>query len=100
MFEEDNKLWFCTSNQKEVYKELQQQPYFELCTSSQILSWMRVRGKVVFSDDISIKEKVLESSPMVKSIYKEASNPQLEIFYLGDVSATISHIGQPTVVIN
>jgi uncharacterized pyridoxamine 5'-phosphate oxidase family protein len=61
---------------------------------------MRVRGKVVFSDDISIKEKVLESSPMVKSIYKEASNPQLEIFYLGDVSATISHIGQPTVVIN
>lgn len=30
MFEQEGKLWFCTSNKKEVYKELAQLPFIEL----------------------------------------------------------------------
>src|SRR6056300_1360541 len=49
MFEEDGKLWFCTSNTKEVYKELQKHPYTELSTMAAKMSWIRLEGKVVFS---------------------------------------------------
>jgi len=39
------------------------------------MSWIRLAGKVVFSDSIAAKEKVFEKSPMVEAIYKEPGNP-------------------------
>ena len=42
MFEEDGKLWFCTSNKKEVFAELQKQPHLELSASSPNGEWLRV----------------------------------------------------------
>ena len=97
MFEEDGKLWFCTSNKKEVYKELQKQSYIELSTMGEKMSWIRLAGKVVFSDSLIAKEKVFERNPMVKGIYKETGNPDFEVFYLEEVTASITEIGKPPV---
>jgi uncharacterized pyridoxamine 5'-phosphate oxidase family protein len=33
MLEEGGNLYFCTSNQKPVYKEMQNQPFVERCAS-------------------------------------------------------------------
>ena len=33
-FEQDGKLWFCTNNQKDVYKDMQTNPYVEVTVSS------------------------------------------------------------------
>lgn len=96
MFEEDGKLWFCTSNQKKIYEELVKQPYIELCASGDNMSWLRLEGKVVFSDSIEAKEKVLELSTLVKGIYKVPDNPSFEVFYLDEILASISGIGKPT----
>lgn len=94
MFEEAGKLWFCTSNQKEVFKELQKLPYIELCASGEKMSWLRLEGKVVFSESLKAKEKVFEISPLVKSIYKDPTNPDFEVFYLEKISASVSQIGK------
>lgn len=94
MFEHDEKLWFCTSNQKEVYRELQLNPNIELCATNEEMSWIRIRATVIFSKDIHVKEKVLHTSPLVKSIYKEAINPNFEVFYLDKPLITISKIGE------
>lgn len=94
MFEEEGKIWFCTANTKEVYKELQNQPWVEFCASGKNMSWMRLEGKVVFSDELRIKAKVFEHSSLVKSIYKEPVNPAFEVFYLAEVKASISSIGK------
>jgi len=99
MFESDGKLWFCTSNQKEIYKELQEQPYVELCASGETMAWLRLEGKAVFADNIKVKEIVFELSPLVKGIYKEPSNPQFEVFYLENATASISRIGEPVNII-
>lgn len=98
MFEEDGKIWYCTSNQKEVYKELQNQPYVELSAMGTTISWIRLKGKVVFSSDLRIKEKVFEESPMIKTIYSDPKNPIFEVFYLAEASASITEIGKPPVV--
>lgn len=97
MFEEDGKIWYCTSNQKEVYKELQHQPYVELSAMGTTMSWIRLNGKVVFSHDLRVKEKVFEESPIVKTIYADPENPHFEVFYLAEANASISEIGKPPV---
>ena len=90
MVEEEGKLYFCTNNQKEVYAEMSKQPYVEICTSSPSFAWIRLSGKVIFSNDLSIKEKVIESSGLVKSIYETATNPIFEVFYLENGKAVIA----------
>ncbi|GAA0079272.1 pyridoxamine 5'-phosphate oxidase family protein [Clostridium sp. CTA-5] len=87
MLEEDKKMYFCTSNKKEVFSEIQKNPYVEICSTSPSFAWIRLKGKVVFSKDIEVKKKIIESSDLVKSIYKDAENPIFEIFYLEEWKA-------------
>ena len=90
MLEEGGRLYFCTSNQKVVFKEIQKHPYVEFCASGEDYSWLRLSGRVVFSEDLELKAKVQEASPLVKSIYQRPDNPDFEIFYLDDAVATIA----------
>ncbi|ELC8442475.1 pyridoxamine 5'-phosphate oxidase family protein [Clostridium perfringens] len=90
IIEEKGKLYFSTSNQKTVFSEIEKNPYVEICSASPNFAWLRLNGKVVFSKDLEIKEKVLNASELVKSIYKEASNPIFEVFYLEDAKAVIA----------
>lgn len=90
MLEKNGKLYFCTSNQKDVYGEIKNNPNIELCTSSPSYAWIRLSGKVVFSSDLSIKTAIIEQSPLVKSIYKTPDNPIFEMFYLENAKAIIA----------
>lgn len=90
MIEKDGKLYFCTNNKKDVFAQLQKCPYVEITTSSTKFEWIRLCGKVVFTDDIEIKKAIIEKSGLVKSIYKTAENPIFEIFYLVDAKAVIA----------
>lgn len=87
MLEKDGKLFFCTSNEKEVYKEIKSNPYVELCSSSLESVWVRLHGKVIFKNDPDIKSKILENNPLIKSIYQSPDNPIFEIFYLEGAEA-------------
>lgn len=90
MLEQDGKLYFCTNNTKEVYKEMQNTPYVEIVTSSSTFAWMRLSGKVTFSNDLEIKKAIIEASPLVKSLYQTAENPIFQIFYLDEANAVIA----------
>ena len=48
--EMDGKLWFCTNNQKDVYKDMQVNPYVEVSVSSPSYAWIRLHGKAVFEN--------------------------------------------------
>ncbi|ACM19646.1 hypothetical protein Geob_1286 [Geotalea daltonii FRC-32] len=90
MLEDGGKLYFCTANNKPVYQEMQKHPAVEFSICDEKFAWLRLHGKAVFSQDLRIKEKVLEGNPLVKSIYKTADNPAFEIFYLEGAGATIA----------
>ena len=90
MLEDGGKLWFCTNNQKDVYEEMQANPYVEVCVSTPKFEWIRLSGKAVFKNDMDIKEKVIEASPLVKNLYESASNPIFEVFYLDEAKAVIA----------
>ena len=41
----DGRLWFCTNNQKDVYKDMQKNPEIEISVSSPEYAWIRLHGK-------------------------------------------------------
>ncbi|MBN2038916.1 MAG: pyridoxamine 5'-phosphate oxidase family protein [Spirochaetes bacterium] len=101
MLEENGKLYFCTSNKKNVFKEISANPFIEVCASGENNSWLRLSGKAVFSGSMEIKTRIQDSSPLVKSIYNTPDNPDFEIFYLENAVAVISDFsGNPPLTIN
>ena len=68
-FEQDGKLWFCTNNTKDVYKDIQNNPYIEVCVSSPSYEWIRLNGKVVFENNMAVKEGCM-NNPIVKGQYQ------------------------------
>ena len=82
MMEDGGKLYFCTSNKKEVYRELEANPNVCFSGAAADTTYVRIWGKAAFVKDIAAKEKVIGSSDLVKSIYKSASNPDFEVFFL------------------
>ena len=90
MFEKDEKLWFCTGNFKEVYKQLKINPKIEFASTSKNFVTVRVRGDVRFSNDFEIKEKIIDNNPLVRSLYKTPDNPTFEVFHLDHGKAIMS----------
>lgn len=85
----NGKLWFCTNSQKDVYADLQKNPYVELSVSSPAYAWIRLNGKAVFENNMAAKEMCI-ANPIVKGQYGEATNPIFEVFYLEDAKAVIA----------
>lgn len=87
--EQEEKLWFCTNNTKDVYKDLQANPELEVSVSSPEYAWIRLNGKAVFENNMAVKEACM-LNPIVKGQYNEASNPIFEVFYLENAKAVIA----------
>jgi len=84
--EYEGKLWFCTSNQKDVYKQLKANPYFEVSTAAPNGEWIRIKGKAVFNSTPAAKAKALEVMPSLTKIYS-VDDPTFEVFYIEDGEA-------------
>lgn len=81
MGEKEGNLWFCTNNEKDVYADMQNNPWIEICTSSPDFSWLRLSGKAVFEDNRAVKNMCM-ANPLVKNLYGNADNPIFEVFRL------------------
>lgn len=87
--EHDGKLWFCTNKTKEVYKDMQANPFIQVSVSSPAYAWIRLDGRAVFAGDRAVKELCM-GNPIVRSQYQTADNPIFEVFYLEGAHAVIA----------
>ena len=87
--EMDGKLWFCTNNQKDVYKDMQANPYVQVSVASPDYAWIRLGGQAVFEDNQATKEMCMQN-PIVQGQYGDASNPIFVVFYLKDAHGVIA----------
>ena len=83
------KLWFCTNNTKDVYKDMQANPEIEISVSSPEYAWIRLYGTAVFEDNKAVKEMCMENG-IVKGQYQTADNPIFEVFYLDNAHGVIA----------
>lgn len=79
--EKDGKLWFCTNNTKNVYKDMQNNPEIEVAVSDSSYTWLRLSGKAVFENNMEVKEACM-NNPIVKGQYASADNPIFKVFYI------------------
>lgn len=88
--EQEGKLWFCTSNTKEVYKDMQANPGVELAVlSKEDEVCLRVRGIATFEENREIKQACM-GDYLIKELFQSADDPTFEVFYLADAKATIT----------
>lgn len=87
--EKDEKLWFCTNNRKDVYKDMQANPEIEVSVSDSTFAWLRLHGRAVFENDMAVKEACM-ANPIVKGQYSTADNPIFEVFYLDNPHGLIA----------
>ncbi|WP_010243104.1 pyridoxamine 5'-phosphate oxidase family protein [Acetivibrio cellulolyticus] len=87
--EHESKIYFVTGNQKEVYKQLQINPNFEVSATSKDGRWIRLKGKAVFENNIEVKKKAFEILPVLASLYNTPENPIFEVFYISKGEASI-----------
>ena len=87
--EDGGKLWFCTNNTKDVYKDMQENPEIEISVSSPSYAWIRLHGTAVFENNMAVKEVCMQN-PIVKGQYQTADNPIFEVFYLDNAHGVIA----------
>jgi Uncharacterized conserved protein len=90
ILEEGGKLYFCTNSLKEVYKQLLEVPYVEYAVMSKDMITLRVSGEIKFTEDLAMKEKILNVFEPIKNGYKTADNPIFKVFYIEHGTATIA----------
>lgn len=91
----DGRLWFCTNNTKEVYKDMQANPEIEISVSSPSYAWLRLHGRAIFENNMAAKEMCMQN-PIVKVQYDSADNPIFEVFYLETPHGVIADFsGEP-----
>lgn len=69
VMEYDGKLTFCTSNQKNMFKQLIFNPKVEICCIDQKFNTLRILGEAVFVTSKETQAKALEIMPSLSKMY-------------------------------
>jgi uncharacterized pyridoxamine 5'-phosphate oxidase family protein len=80
-FAEGNRVYFCTTSDKPMYKQLVAFPSVSYCTFPEDFEpVLSLNGKVVFINDKALMERALESNYYAKNNFKSVDNPLLKVF--------------------
>ena len=94
-FEENGKPYFCTANTKPMFKELDTNHNCEIVVATPEFAWLRIAGKVEFTDDLDLKQKVIDSNELVKTLYETADNPTFVVFTVAGKATVADFSGNP-----
>jgi uncharacterized pyridoxamine 5'-phosphate oxidase family protein len=84
--EHGGKLCFCTSNQKDMFKQMKANPQVEFCALVE-RDIMRIAGKAVFVTSAESRQKALETMPALGAKYS-VDDKIFEIFALEEATVT------------
>lgn len=82
----DGKLAFCTSNQKDMFKQLAANPNVEVCCVDANYNTLRICGRAVFCTTEETQRKALEVMPSLGNLYA-VGDGKFEIFHLDNAQA-------------
>ena len=83
----EDKIYFCRSNTKNLFKHIQKHSGIEFCSCAKDGTFLRLRANAIFEDNAKVKEAMFEKYPMLKDLYQSPSNATFEVFYLDKLSA-------------
>ena len=83
----EGKLYIETSNNKDVFKQIMDNPYVELCAVKG-RDWIRVSGKLIRDERLEAKESMFNNNPILREYYK-ADSDKTEVLYIDQMEAVI-----------
>jgi uncharacterized pyridoxamine 5'-phosphate oxidase family protein len=89
VFEYEGKLYIVTSNTKNCFKQMLQNPKVEISSMNKKGQWIRITGEVANDDRREVKEVALEAAPVLKSMYN-IDDGIFAVLYFTKGTATIS----------
>ena len=84
----ENHLYIQTGKKKDVFKQIEANPYVELCAFNNG-TWIRVSGKLVLDNRIEAKKDMLDKNPDLRSMYDE-NDENTAVLYFESGKAVIS----------
>ena len=84
----EDHLYIQTGKKKDVYKQIEVNPYVELCAFKDG-KWIRVEGKLVADDRVEAKKDMLDKNPNLRGMYDENDDNTIVLYFDGG-KATIS----------
>jgi uncharacterized pyridoxamine 5'-phosphate oxidase family protein len=89
VFEYEEKLYIVTSNKKECFRQMLENPKIEISGMNKKGQWIRITGEVANDDRREVKELGLETVPSLKSMYN-IDDGIFAVLYFTKGTATIS----------
>lgn len=93
----EGKLYIQTGKVKPTSRQLAANPKAELCAFTDG-AWIRVACELIEDDRIEAKKSMLDAYPNLRGMYDE-NDGNTQVFYLKNVTATISSFGSAPIVI-
>ena len=78
-----------------MFKELDANPNCEMVVATPEFAWLRIAGKVEFTDSLDLKQIVIDSNELVKELYETADNPTFEVFTVIGKATIADFLGNP-----
>jgi uncharacterized pyridoxamine 5'-phosphate oxidase family protein len=94
----NKKIYFCTNNTKEVYKQMVKNPDVEISAmSADGSTWLRLSGKAVVDNSRETKVQAFSEAPFLLTLYPKGADDETYVtFYLDGAKATLySFTGAP-----
>ena len=84
----DDKVYFYTNNRTHAFKQIETNPFIEICCMIGEDRWLRVNGKVEYDYRTEVKKAMLDANPNLRSMYSE-DDKIFYVFYLSNMEAKI-----------
>ena len=91
---QDERIWFCTATTKDVYRELEANPKFELTAWKPGSGWIILRGRADLEDRVNddIRRAGFEHLVGLGEYYDGPNDPTLTFFSFTDAEAWVCDI--------
>jgi uncharacterized pyridoxamine 5'-phosphate oxidase family protein len=95
VMELEGELYISTSNTKDVYKQLAENPAFQIVAmKAGTRDWIRINGNAVEVHDLNIKQAMLDACPALTKHFDSNSNAEFAIFKISDMVSTLNINGE------
>ena len=87
----EGKMYFVTSNTKNVYKQIAANPNVCVCACNADRKWIRIEGTAKFDTRTAAKQKMIDDNPVLlqHKRYTSAHDPAMEVFFLENLKTEI-----------
>ncbi|WP_088225740.1 pyridoxamine 5'-phosphate oxidase family protein [Desulfosporosinus sp. FKB] len=92
----DGKLYICTNNTKNVFKQIEKNTNIEIAALNKEGGWFRLEAKAIVDKRAEAKQAMLDQNPNLTKMYK-VDDGIFEVLYLADATATFMNDNPKTI---